>query len=75
RFMKDLGFRQFRVRYHGQVARIEVEESEIDRLMDPEIREKIVRRLKELGFLYITLDLQGYRTGSMNEGLSKPPDR
>lgn len=68
--LRDLGFRFFRVRFHDErTARIEVGTQEITRLMDDVLREKIVTRLKGLGFTYITLDLQGYRTGSMNEVL------
>jgi len=69
--LRSLGFGQVRVRYHGDLARIEVEPSEIHRLLDSNLREKVVRGLKEAGFTYITLDLQGYRTGAMNETLSQ----
>jgi uncharacterized protein len=69
--LRSLGFGQVRVRYHGDLARIEVEPSEIHRLLDSNFREKVVRGLKEAGFTYITLDLQGYRTGAMNETLSQ----
>ncbi len=69
--LRDLGFKYFRVRHHDdKTARIEVGKEEITRLLDDNLREKIVKRLKELGFTYVTLDLQGYRTGSMNEALS-----
>ncbi len=64
-FFYSLGFSQSRVRNYGDQARIEVIEPEIDRIM--ENRAAIVNKLKELGFVYITLDLQGYRSGSMNE--------
>ena len=68
---RDLGFRSFRVRHHDdKTARIEVGSEEIHRLLDNDLRSKIVSHLKQLGFTYITLDLQGYRTGSMNEVLS-----
>jgi uncharacterized protein len=68
---RDLGFRYFRVRHHDdKTARIEVAPQEIHRLLENELREKIVSHLKMLGFTYVTLDLQGYRTGSMNEVLS-----
>lgn len=68
---RDLGFRSFRVRQHDDTtARIEVGSDEIVRLLNPETRADIVRHLKELGFTYVTLDLQGYRTGSMNEVLT-----
>jgi uncharacterized protein len=64
----ELGFRQVRVRIHGgNLARIEVFPQEVERLMEPAMREKITQALKGFGFTYVTLDLQGYRTGSMNE--------
>ncbi len=65
----DLGFKQVRVRIHGTIARIELNPTEIPKLIDPEISEKVTAYLKSLGFSYVTLDLQGYRTGSMNETL------
>ena len=66
----ELGFRQFRVRIHGNLARIELLPTELRRAAEEDIRERIVSRLREFGFSYITLDLAGYRSGSMNEGLS-----
>ncbi len=63
----DLGLRQVRVRIHGDVARIEAEPAEFGKLTEDKTRERIVRTLKELGFAYVTMDLEGYRTGSMNE--------
>jgi uncharacterized protein len=68
--LRSLGFRQLRVRYHGELARVEVEGKEIDRLLDENLRQQVVRFLKEVGFVYVTLDLQGYRTGAMNESLN-----
>ena len=65
----DLGFRQFRVRIHGDLARIEILPEDFDRIMTPEVRRQITTALKEYGFSYVTLDLSGYRTGSMNEVL------
>jgi uncharacterized protein len=65
--LQDLGMGQVRVRYHGQVARIEGSEDDFDRVMQH--KEEIAEALTKLGFLYVTLDLKGYRTGSMNEGL------
>jgi uncharacterized protein len=64
-FLKGLGLRQVRVRYHGPVARIEVSEKEFDLLMSN--RKRIVEALMGFGFTYVTMDLTGYRTGSMNE--------
>jgi len=69
--MIELGFRQFRVRYHGETVRIEVDPAELPRLSEPELRIRVVDCFKELGFIYVTLDLEGYRTGSMNEPLKK----
>ncbi|MBI2357814.1 MAG: ATP-dependent sacrificial sulfur transferase LarE [Deltaproteobacteria bacterium] len=73
RFLRELNFRQFRVRYHGEVARIEVALSEMERLFDVATRAAIVERFQRVGFSFVTLDLQGYRTGSMNEPLRKKP--
>lgn len=67
----DMGFRQMRVRIHGTMARIEVCEDEFDRLIVPDIRHRIICALRSYGFSYVAMDLQGYRTGSMNETLSK----
>ncbi len=63
----DLGFKQTRVRIHDNLARIEVESYEFKKLLDS--KEQITKYYKELGFKYITMDLTGYRTGSMNEVL------
>lgn len=71
RFLKALGFRQVRVRHHGEIARIEVEPEEIPRLASPEIRRQVVAKFKELAYLYTTLDLDGYRMGSMNAVLDR----
>ncbi|MCL5292954.1 MAG: ATP-dependent sacrificial sulfur transferase LarE [Actinobacteria bacterium] len=68
-YLYDLGFRQVRVRHHGEIARIEVEPEEMSRLVEPDVRDRMVARMKELGYRYIVVDLAGYRTGSMNEGL------
>ena len=67
--MKELRFREFRVRYHGDLARIEIALSEFDRLCEKDTRDAVVQRFKAAGFNYVSLDLQGYRTGSMNEAL------
>jgi uncharacterized protein len=67
--LRVLGFRQARVRHHGATARIEIERSEFKRLLDDEISAQIVAAFKRLGYTYVCLDLEGYRTGSMNEGL------
>ncbi len=68
-FLLDRGFRQVRVRLHGQIARIEVAPEEIARLARPEMRDAVYQTFRALGFSYVTLDLGGYRTGSMNEPL------
>jgi uncharacterized protein len=70
-WLRDQGFRQVRVRHHEQIARIEVLPDEMDRLLAPEMRRATVEKFKQIGFLYVTLDLAGYRTGSMNETLSE----
>ena len=70
-FMKQLRFREFRVRYHGDLARLEVARSEMDRLFDQEIRDAIVTKFKAIGFSYVSVDLQGFRSGSLNETLRK----
>lgn len=68
-YLQDLGFKVYRARHHGNILRIETGSDEVGKLMDVEIRRKIVDFSKEQGFLYVTLDLEGYRTGSMNEEL------
>ena len=70
-FLMDLGFHQFRVRIHGTMARIEVPEEDILKIADNETRTKITEKFRTLGFSYVTLDLQGFRSGSMNETLGK----
>jgi len=65
-FLRGMGFRQVRVRHHGTIARVEVEPEEICRLAFPEVRRQVAEKLKDLGYLYPVLDLDGYRTGSLN---------
>lgn len=65
----DLGFHQVRVRIHGSIARIEVLPAEFEKLVEERVRNRVNQVLKRLGFSYITMDLRGYRTGSMNETL------
>ena len=67
--IKALGFRQFRVRFHGELVRIEVAKEEIERALTMEMARAFAGIFKPLGFLYVTLDLEGYRQGSMNEAL------
>jgi len=70
-FLIRLGFSQVRVRHHGNTARIEIPSEEIGALLDLRTRSRVVKTLREIGFTYITLDLQGYRSGSMNEVLAE----
>ncbi|MCB2306917.1 ATP-dependent sacrificial sulfur transferase LarE [Clostridium estertheticum] len=69
-FLLDLGFRQIRVRHHGDIARVEVNVQERNKFFSTEMMDKVANELKNIGFKYVTLDLLGYRTGSMNEVLS-----
>jgi len=69
-FLKGLGFRQVRVRVHGDVARVEVEPEEMPRMFHDDLAAQVARELKRIGFAYVSLDLEGYRTGSMNEVLA-----
>jgi uncharacterized protein len=71
--IRALGFRVYRVRHHDEIARVEIAREEMVRALDPEIGAAMVRALKALGYRYVTLDLQGYRTGSLNEGLPLRP--
>lgn len=70
-FLIESGFKQMRVRIHGTLARIEIPVADFDCIMQTDVRSQIVLRLKEYGFDYVTFDLQGYRTGSMNEVLTQ----
>ena len=70
-FLMDKGFRQLRVRAHGNIARIELLPSDIPRMLDESLREKTAAYFRTLGFAYTALDLLGYRTGSLNETLPK----
>jgi uncharacterized protein len=65
-FIRSLGFRQFRVRHHDRLARLEVDRDEMAKLWDDGLRETIVRRLRELGYVYVALDLAGFQSGSAN---------
>lgn len=69
--LAELGIRQLRVRVHEDMVRIEVPKEEMHRLIEEDVSNKIVERFKSLGYTYITLDLQGYRMGSMNESLKR----
>ena len=68
-FLGGLGLREFRVRNHGELARLEIAPNEMKKVLDKEITDLIAEKFRELGFKYVTLDLHGYRTGAMNEVL------
>jgi uncharacterized protein len=68
--IRSLGFRQFRVRHHGDIVRIEIARDELDRALDPAMAAEFTRIFKALGFKFVTLDLEGFRSGSMNSLLS-----
>ncbi len=67
----ELGLREFRVRDHGDVARIEVAGEEMHKILEPSVREQVAAELKSIGYLYVCLDMEGYRMGAMNESLSE----
>jgi pyridinium-3,5-biscarboxylic acid mononucleotide sulfurtransferase len=69
RALRRLGFRQVRVRHHGDMARIEVDPAELPRLLEAELREQVTEGVRAAGYTYVTVDLRGYRTGAMNEAL------
>ena len=68
-FLEREGFRIYRARHHGEILRLELGKEEMLAVMNSDLRKRITMFVKELGFIYVTLDLEGYRTGSMNEGL------
>jgi pyridinium-3,5-biscarboxylic acid mononucleotide sulfurtransferase len=70
--LRELGFRQFRVRVHDNLARVEISQDEMPRALSAEMATTIADRLKSAGFAYVALDLQGYRQGSLNEALARP---
>jgi uncharacterized protein len=69
--LREFGFQEFRVRHHDQLVRLEIAQSEMDRVMRKEVFQKLAARFRELGFKYVTLDLEGFRSGSMNEVLDQ----
>ncbi len=69
--MRDLGFREFRVRHHDSLVRIEIAPAEMTQALRMDVAEKLARSFREMGFKYVTLDLHGYRSGAMNEALSE----
>ena len=70
-FLREMGFRQFRLRVHGELARIEIAPDELPQALNSAMIEKLSAHLKELGFAFVTLDLEGYRTGSLNALIKK----
>ncbi|MGH7846566.1 MAG: ATP-dependent sacrificial sulfur transferase LarE [Candidatus Binatia bacterium] len=74
-FLKELGFKQFRVRFHEDLVRIEVASEEMSGFYDAKTRAAVIRKFKEIGFSFVSLDLEGYRTGSMNEPLRSRPGK
>ena len=71
--LRSLGFRVLRVRHHGEIARIELGRDEIARALEPEAAQAIDAALRALGFRYVTVDLRGYRLGSLNDGIALTP--
>jgi len=71
KLLRDLGFQQVRVRHHDKIARIEVERAELPRLLEDQISHIVTDGLRKIGYIYVTVDLSGYRTGSMNESFYK----
>ena len=71
KFLKSVGFAEFRVRHHGAIARIELKENDFKKLLSSGIRKTVTEKLKSLGYRFISLDLEGFRSGRMNEGLKK----
>ena len=67
--LRGLGFREFRVRHHGDSARIELKEEDIGKILLPGVRETVIKKLKSIGYRFISLDLEGFRSGKMNEGI------
>ena len=74
-FLRSLGFVEFRVRHHDTIARIEVRPQDVPKLAAEPVRSKVVEKLKSLGFQFVTVDLQGFRSGSLNESLSQEQKR
>jgi PP-loop superfamily ATP-utilizing enzyme len=70
--LSELGFRQFRVRHHGDLARIEIAREEMDRILSSRLFDQVSNALKKLGYKFVTLDMEGFRSGSMNSLLPNP---
>lgn len=75
KFLRKLGITQVRVRHHDKIARIEVPEEDIPKLLGEKLRRQVISHFKKLGYSYVTVDLEGYRTGSMNEVLERDDKR
>ena len=73
--LRDLGFREFRVRHHDNLVRLEIARDEIDRVFSMTVVDELARRFRELGFKYVTFDLDGYRSGAMNEALERNSEK
>ena len=73
RVLRNLGFRVCRVRHHDSLARLEFGRDEMERAFEPAVRERIVTELRALGYQHVAIDLQGYRMGSLNEGVRLRP--
>ena len=71
KILQNLGFREFRVRYHGELVRLEIAPEEMERILHKQMLDQVAEMFRALGFRYVTLDLHGYRTGAMNEILNK----
>ena len=70
--VRELGFRQFRVRHHGETARLEIEAADFERLRDPDLRDRLVRGIRKAGYRFVTVDLEEFRSGRLNDVLSFP---
>lgn len=75
KFLKSIGFVEFRVRHHGDIARIELKGNDFKKLLSSGVRKTVTEKLKSLGYKFISLDLEGFRSGRMNEGLKKSSRR
>ena len=74
KYLASLGMRQLRLRHHGEIARIEVDIQNMPVILNEDVRSKLVEKIRSLGYQYVTLDLNGYRTGSLNEALIQIKD-
>ena len=72
--LRSLGLTELRLRHHGEVARVEIPVADLARVLEPGVRERLVAGLKALGYRYVTLDLEGFRSGSLNAGVAPAPE-